>query len=111
MSNKPRKKKKKPTKKCRPVQASSAFDSYEQYETTMDNVIQLLNAQYDIAPLKDHDEEITLIYQYLIDKFGDTSTTAFKLHENRVGGGLTASVLSHHRTSVDRIRRFRIYFQ
>ncbi|MGR5377162.1 hypothetical protein, partial [Photobacterium damselae] len=63
------------------VQASSAFDSYEQYETTMDNVIQLLNAQYDIAPPKDHDEEITLIYQYLIDKFGDTSTTAFKLHE------------------------------
>ncbi|MGU3239355.1 hypothetical protein ACIPOR_15110 [Photobacterium damselae subsp. piscicida] len=42
MSNKPRKKKNKPTKKCRPVQASSAFDSYEQYETTMDNVIQLL---------------------------------------------------------------------
>ncbi|WP_264956223.1 cysteine-rich KTR domain-containing protein [Photobacterium damselae] len=31
--------------------------------------------------------------------------------KNRVGGGLTASVLSHHRTSVDRIRRFRIYFQ
>ncbi|MDP2531172.1 hypothetical protein Q8W16_00685 [Photobacterium damselae subsp. piscicida] len=30
---------------------------------------------------KDHDEEIALIYQYLIDKFGDTSTTAFKLHE------------------------------
>ncbi|MDP2514852.1 hypothetical protein [Photobacterium damselae] len=53
MSNKPRKKKKKPTKKCRPVQASSAFDSYEQYETTMDNVIQLLNAQYDTAPPKD----------------------------------------------------------
>ncbi|OLQ79021.1 hypothetical protein BEI67_18850 [Photobacterium damselae subsp. piscicida] len=78
MSNKPRKKKKKPTKKCRPVQASSAFDSYEQYETTMDNVIQLLNAQYDIAPPKDHDEEIAPIYQYLIDKFGDTSTTTFK---------------------------------
>ncbi|HIF9118429.1 TPA: hypothetical protein ACX6PG_002584 [Photobacterium damselae] len=65
MSNKPRKKKK-PTKKCRPVQASSAFDNYE---------------QYDIAPPKDHDEEIALIYQYLIDKFGDTSTTEFKLHE------------------------------
>ncbi len=47
----------------------------------MDNAIQLLNTQYDIAPQKDHDEEITLIYQYLIDKFGDTSTTAFKLHE------------------------------
>ncbi|MDP2531092.1 hypothetical protein Q8W15_06640 [Photobacterium damselae subsp. piscicida] len=30
---------------------------------------------------KNHDEEITPIYQYLIDKFGDTSTTAFKLHE------------------------------
>jgi len=30
---------------------------------------------------------------------------------NRVGGGLTASVLSHHRTSVGRIRRFRIDFQ
>ncbi|MDP2567772.1 hypothetical protein Q8W14_03620 [Photobacterium damselae subsp. piscicida] len=81
MSNKPRKKKKKPTKKCRPVQASSAFDNYEQYETTMDNVIQLLNTQYDIAPPKDYDEEIALIYQYLIDKFGDTSTTTFKLHE------------------------------
>ncbi|MDP2514905.1 hypothetical protein Q8W15_15120 [Photobacterium damselae subsp. piscicida] len=52
MSNKPRKKKKKPTKKWRPVQASSAFDNYEQYETTMDNVIQLLNTQYDIAPPK-----------------------------------------------------------
>lgn len=47
----------------------------------MDNVIQLLNAQYDTAPPKDHDEGITLIYQYLIDKFGDTSTIAFKLHE------------------------------
>ncbi len=49
MSNKPRKKKKKPTKKYHPVQASSAFDNYEQFETTMDNVIQLLNTQYDIA--------------------------------------------------------------
>ncbi|MGR5310798.1 hypothetical protein [Photobacterium damselae] len=49
MSNKPRKKKKKSTKKCRLAQTSSAFDNYEQYETTMDNVIQLLNTQYDIA--------------------------------------------------------------
>ncbi|QOD58853.1 hypothetical protein IC627_18845 [Photobacterium damselae subsp. piscicida] len=48
----------------------------------MDNVIQLLNAQYDTAPPKDHDEEITPIYQYLIDKFGDTSTTAFKLQNS-----------------------------
>ncbi|GHZ98864.1 cyaY protein [Vibrio cholerae] len=30
---------------------------------------------------------------------------------NRVGGGITPAVLSHHRTSVDRIRRFRIDFQ
>ncbi|SPY45131.1 hypothetical protein [Photobacterium damselae] len=69
MSNKPRKKKKKPTKKCCSAQASSAFDSYEQYEATMDNVTQLLNAQYDIDHPKDHDEEIALICQYLIDKF------------------------------------------
>ncbi|QOD55197.1 hypothetical protein IC627_22445 (plasmid) [Photobacterium damselae subsp. piscicida] len=47
----------------------------------MDNVIQLLNAQYDIYPSKDHVEEIALIYQYLIDKFSDTSITALKLHE------------------------------
>ncbi|TXZ31986.1 hypothetical protein FXE69_09455, partial [Vibrio cholerae] len=31
--------------------------------------------------------------------------------DNRVGGGITPAVLSHHRTSVDRIRRFRIDFQ
>ncbi len=61
MSNKPRKKKKL-TKKCRPVQASSAFNNYEQYETTINNVIQLLNTQYDIAPPKDHDEEIALMH-------------------------------------------------
>ncbi|WP_139046636.1 DUF3301 domain-containing protein, partial [Vibrio cidicii] len=34
-------------------------------------------------------------------------SVAFGAH-NRVGGGLTASALSHHRTSVGRIRRFRI---
>ncbi|EEZ39196.1 hypothetical protein VDA_000212 [Photobacterium damselae subsp. damselae CIP 102761] len=27
----------------------------------MDNVLQLLNTQFDIAPPKDHDEEIALI--------------------------------------------------
>ncbi|HIF9123319.1 TPA: hypothetical protein ACX6O4_003815 [Photobacterium damselae] len=66
MSNKPRKKKKKPTKKCRPIQALSAFDSYEQYETTMNNVIRLLNTQYDIAPLKGHDEEIAFFINTLL---------------------------------------------
>ncbi|MCG9780710.1 hypothetical protein [Photobacterium damselae] len=81
MSNKPRKKKKKPTKTCRPVQTLSAFDNYEQFEATMDNVIQRLNAQYDIAPFSHHDEEIEFIYQYLINEFGYDSTTAFKLHE------------------------------
>ncbi|WP_162598090.1 hypothetical protein [Photobacterium damselae] len=47
----------------------------------MDNVIQLLNSQYDITQTKDHGKEITLNYQYLIDTFGNTSTTVFKLHE------------------------------
>lgn len=35
----------------------------------------------------------------------------WRLNSNRVGGGITPAVLSHHRTSVDRIRRFRIDFQ
>ena len=48
---------------------------------TMDNVIQLLNASMMLIHPKITTEEIALIYQYLIDKFGDTSTTAFKLHE------------------------------
>ncbi|MGR5115559.1 hypothetical protein [Photobacterium damselae] len=37
--------------------------------------------QHNIVPPKDHDEEIALIYKYLINKFGDTLTAAFKLHE------------------------------
>ncbi len=78
MSNKQRKKKKKPTKKYPPLQVSSAFDSYEQYEATMDNVIQLLNTQYDIAPPKDHEEEIALIYNILLISL----VTPQRLHSN-----------------------------
>ncbi len=47
----------------------------------MNNVIQLFNTQYDIAPLKGHDEEIAFVYQYLIDKFGNNSATVFKLYK------------------------------
>ena len=45
MSNKPRKKKKKPSKHnsaCRPIEA---FDNYVQFEKTIDDIIELLNAK------------------------------------------------------------------
>lgn len=79
MSNKPRKKKKKPSKHNSTYRPIEAFDNYEQFEKTIDDIIELLNAQ--ITTITSHDDEIDIIENYLIHHFGNNPRTSLKMRD------------------------------
>lgn len=78
MSNQPKKKKKRTFQRTRPVEP---FDNYEQFEKTLDDIIQLLNAQSALSTITSHDDEIDLIEDYLIEHFGNNVRTCQKMEE------------------------------
>ena len=66
MSNKPRKKKKKPSTHNSASRLIEAFDNYAQFEKAIDDIIELLNAQ--LTTITCHDDEIAIIENYLIHR-------------------------------------------
>ena len=82
MSNKPRKKKKKSSKHNSAYRPIEAFDNYAQFEKSIDDIIELLNAQ--LATITSHDDEITIIKNHLIHHFGNNPRTTLKIRDIRL---------------------------
>lgn len=79
MSNKPRKKKKRTPQSSRISQPVSPFDSYEEFEKTIDDIIELLDAQFELDRLISHEQEIEIIKYYLVSNFGESPRTNRKM--------------------------------
>lgn len=77
MSNQPKKKKKRASQRVfRPLEP---FDNYEQFEKTLDDIIQLLNAQSVLFKATSSDDGIDIIENYLIENFGNNVRTCQKM--------------------------------
>lgn len=59
MSNKPKKRRRNQQRKVVRFRLHLLLTTMRNMKAPMDNVIQLLNTQYNIAPPKNHDKEIT----------------------------------------------------
>lgn len=59
---------------CPPVEA---FDNHAQFEKTLNDIINLLNAH--VTAVKSYEEEVVIVGEYLFHHFGDNDRTKLKI--------------------------------